>query len=218
MTHLKIKINNRKSKQYLMAIIFIGLLIAAWKYPVLGYFIPACMVLGIGLALFKGRKWCDWYCPRGSFYDVILKEISPKKKIPMLVKTTAFRVLVISFLMTVMIIQIIIRWPDPIAIGMFFVILLTITTFIGVILSVIFHQRTWCSLCPIGSVSSWVGKNQGKNQLDSELCTSCTLCHKVCPVQIEPYKYKSAGIQGVDEGDCLKCELCISACPRKALK
>jgi ferredoxin-type protein NapH len=218
MTHFKLKINNRKNKQYLMALIFIGLLIAAWKYPVLGYFIPACMVLGIGLALFKGRKWCDWYCPRGSFADTLLKKISPGKKIPMLVKTTAFRVAVISFLMTVMIIQIIIRWPDPMAIGMFFVILLTITTFIGVILSVIFHQRTWCSFCPIGSISGWVGKNKGKNQLDSELCTSCTLCHKVCPVQIEPYKYKSEGIQGVTEGDCLNCDLCISACPKKALK
>jgi ferredoxin-type protein NapH len=218
MTHLKIDINKRRNRQYIMAIIFIGLLIAAWKYPVLGYFIPACMVLGIGLAMFKGRKWCDWYCPRGSFADTLLKEVSPKKKIPMLVKTTAFRLIVLSFLMTVMLIQIILRWPDPIAIGMFFVILLTITTFIGVILSFIFHQRTWCSFCPIGSISSWVGKKKVATQLNSELCTSCTLCHKVCPVQIEPYKYKNEGIQGVTDGDCLKCDLCISACPKKALK
>ncbi|MFB3896556.1 MAG: 4Fe-4S binding protein [bacterium] len=210
-------LSSRSKKQYLMAILFIGLLIAAWQYPVLGYFIPACMVLGIGFALFKGRKWCDWYCPRGSFYDAIIKEISPKKKIPMLVKTTAFRIFVLTFLMTVMVIQIIIRWPDPMAIGMFFVLLLTITTFIGIILSLIFHQRTWCSFCPIGSISSWVGKSKGKNQLDSGLCTSCTLCHKVCPVQIEPYKYKSNGTQVVNDGDCLKCDLCISACPKKAI-
>jgi ferredoxin-type protein NapH len=218
MTNLKIKINNRRNRQYIMAILFIVLLIAAWKYPVLGYFIPACMVLGIGLAMFKGRKWCDWYCPRGSFADTLLKEISPGKRIPNLVKTTPFRFIILSFLMTVMLIQIIVRWPDPIAIGMFFVILLTITTFIGVILSVIFHQRTWCSFCPIGSLSSWVGKNKERNHLNSELCTSCTLCHKVCPVQIEPYKYKNGGMQEVNEGDCLKCDLCITACPKKALK
>ena len=218
MSHLKIVVKNRRSRQYIMAIIFIVLLIAAWKYPILGYFIPACMVLGIGVAIFKGRKWCDWYCPRGSFVDTLLKEVSPKKQIPMIVKTTVFRLTVLSFLMAIMIIQIIIRWPDPIAIGTFFVMLLTITTFIGVILSLIFHQRTWCAFCPIGSLSSWVGKNKDLNQLNSELCTSCTLCHRVCPVQIEPYKYKSEGIQGITEADCLKCNLCIAACPKKALK
>jgi polyferredoxin len=214
----KILTENRRKKQYRMAILFIILLIATWKYPVLGYFIPACMVLGIGMATFKGRKWCDWYCPRGSFSDTLMKSISLEKKIPLLVKTTSFRLGVIIFLMTIIIIQIILRWPDPIAIGMFFVILLTITTLIGVILSFIFHQRTWCSFCPIGSLSSWVGKKKNPNQLTSELCSNCTFCQKVCPVQIEPYKYKSSGIQCVTEGDCLKCNLCISACPKKALK
>ena len=82
MSHHKIVAKKRKSRQYIMAIFFILLLLAARKYPVLGYFIPACMVLGIGIAMFKGRKWCDWYCPRGSFVNTMLRPLSPEKKIP----------------------------------------------------------------------------------------------------------------------------------------
>ncbi|MCX7920191.1 MAG: 4Fe-4S binding protein [bacterium] len=217
MSSFKYLAYQRKIKQYFMALLFIGMLSAAWIYPVVGYFIPVCMILGIGIALFKGRKWCDWYCPRGSFADTVLKKVSPHKDIPDLVKTTFFRVAIIVVLMSIMTVQIIIRWPNPIAIGMFFVILLTITTFIGVILSFIFHQRTWCSFCPIGSLSSWVGKTKQLNQLNSDVCTSCTLCYKVCPVQIKPYMYKKQGIQNVTNADCLKCNLCISACPKKAI-
>ncbi len=33
--------------------------IGGWRYPILGYLLPLCMMAGIGIALFKGRYWCD---------------------------------------------------------------------------------------------------------------------------------------------------------------
>jgi hypothetical protein len=42
----------RHRKQAILGIAFLVLLGAGWFYPLIGYFIPACMLLGIGLAGF----------------------------------------------------------------------------------------------------------------------------------------------------------------------
>lgn len=208
----------RKVKQFFMGIMFLFILIGGWFWPFLGYFIPLCMLLGIGVGLWRGRKWCDWYCPRGGFNDVFLKAISPKKDIPKFFKGLPLRIGFLSFLMVMMTIQIIKRWPDPYKIGMFFVILLTVTTILAVILALIFHQRTWCCFCPIGSLGNWVGRGKYPLKIDSKLCTECKLCYEVCPIQVGAYRYKKSGVEIVKDGDCLKCQLCVVSCPKKALR
>lgn len=225
-----------------MAGVFIVILILGWYYPLLGYFIPLCMLLGIGIGIFRGRKWCDWLCPRGSFYDTMIRPIpnvailrsitsgsrsyteantafgiSPKRKIPQFFKSLSFRIGLLSFLMVIMIINLVKRWPDPYKIGMFFVILLTVTTGLGIILALFFHQRTWCCFCPIGSMANWVGRKRHPLKIDSGLCTECKLCYKVCPIQVAPFRFKEDKNGLVNDGDCLKCNLCISTCSQKAL-
>ena len=43
----------RRGRQFIMGFIFLIILIGGWHYPLLGYFIPLCMILcmGIGFAL-----------------------------------------------------------------------------------------------------------------------------------------------------------------------
>ena len=158
----------------------------------------------------------NWFCPRGSFYD---RWIKPKKEIPKVFKGFTLRIIVISLLMAMMTFQIISNWPNPYKIGMFFVTLLTVTTIVGLILLLIFHPRTWCCFCPIGTMANWIGKITKKFQLkiNSELCTECKACYKVCPIQIEPYKFKSKDLQLVKDNDCLSCKLCVEKCSKKAL-
>lgn len=205
-------------KQFFMAGLFLVIIVGGWRYPLLGYFIPLCMLLGVGIGFFKGRKWCDWYCPRGSFFDVLIKPISPKKEIPKFFKGLPLRIGILSFLMLMMTLQIIKRWPNPYKIGMFFVILLTITTILGVILALIFHQRTWCYFCPIGSMANWVGRRKYPLKIDSKQCNECKLCYKVCPIQVAPFKFKKSSLEIVKDGDCLKCSLCALSCPKRALE
>jgi len=200
-----------------MSIGFILILILGWQYPLLGYFIPFCMLLGIVIGLGRGRKWCDWYCPRGSFYDALLRKVSLKKKIPAIFRNIYFRLTILTFLMLVMAYNLERSWPSPHKMGAFFVTLLTITTITGVLLAVIFHQRSWCMICPIGTLVNLTGKNKNPLKINSELCIGCKLCAKVCPVQLKPYLYKGKGIELVKERDCLKCGLCVSICPKKAL-
>ena len=217
MTEYKVLERKRKIKQFIMAGVFLIIIIGGWRYPILGYFIPLCMLLGVGIGIRYGRKWCDWYCPRGSFFDSLIKPISRRKEIPLFFKAFPLRIGMLSFLMLMMTLQIVKRWPDPYKIGMFFVILLTVTTILGIILALIFHPRTWCCFCPIGSMANWIGRRRYPLKLDSNLCTECELCHKVCPIQVAPFKFKKTGLEIVKDGDCLKCRLCISACPKKAL-
>jgi ferredoxin-type protein NapH len=70
---------------------FLRFLAAGWFLPLIGYFIPLCMLMGIGIASFRGRSWCDWLCPRGSFLDALLKKVSRNKKIPQVFRSTPLR-------------------------------------------------------------------------------------------------------------------------------
>jgi polyferredoxin len=200
-----------------MALVFAAILVFGWFLPLLGYFIPICMLLGIGMSLRKGRKWCNWYCPRGSFYDALISSVSPKKDIPEIFKKIYFRVIIIFVLMTVMTVNLVLRWPDVNKMGVVFVVMLTVTTILGMVLAIIFHQRSWCTICPIGTMANLVGRNKSVLKINSEKCIECKLCSKVCPVQIKPYLYKKEGVQPMKDRDCLKCGLCIAACPTKAL-
>lgn len=134
MTEYKLLAQKRKIKQFLMAGVFIVILILGWYYPLLGYFIPLCMLLGIGIGFSKGRKWCDWFCPRGSFFDSMIRPIpnvailrsitsgsrrdteantafgiSLKEEIPRFFKGLSLRLSFLSFLILMMTFQLIKR-------------------------------------------------------------------------------------------------------------
>jgi len=203
-------------KQMLFGTLFLVLVVAGWFYSLIGYFIPLCMVAGVGLAAVRGRKWCNWMCPRGSFADTYMKMISPGRTIPRWLRGTPVRAGVLAFLMAMLTFQILRLWPDPYAIGRFFVVLLTITTVVGVFMALFLHQRAWCSICPIGSLSSWVGKNRHQLKMDKDACIECNLCAKTCPMQLAPNELKKSENMAF-RGDCLKCGLCVKTCPKGAV-
>jgi polyferredoxin len=207
---------SRQLKQYFMGTIFLALIPAGWFYSFFGYFIPFCMIAGIGMASWKGRKWCNWICPRGSFSDSYMKVISPERKIPHLFRSLPLRIGVIVFLMSMLTYQIFRLWPDPYAIGKLFMTLLTMTTVVGVILALIIHQRTWCYICPIGTISNWVGKNRQQLYIKDDLCTGCKLCGNPCPMGLTPYELKEKSKMSFS-GDCLTCGLCVKTCPKAVL-
>lgn len=197
-------------KQAVIGFIFLTFLVAGLFYPVIGLVIPGCMIFGIIVGFSKGRKWCDWYCPRGSFYDSILKAVSPKRKIPEFFKNMSLRVGLLSFLITVMILQIIRYWPNPSAIGQVFMVILTSTTIIGIVLGLFIHNRSWCYMCPIGTVANLIGKDKYPLKFNKDNCVNCKLCADACPIQIDPHISLS--------DDCLKCGNCVNECSKKALE
>ncbi len=206
------KVKRARLQKYTSAVLPL-VLIGGWLYPPLGFSLLICMFGAVGIALYKGRAWCDWMCPRGSFYDLFLDKISKELKIPPLFRTNWFRTVILTLLMASLGIQIYYAWGDSYGIGLAFVIVLTITTMAGIVLGAVFKPRAWCQICPMGTLGNWFSR--GKKPLYvSEQCRDCNLCEKVCPMELKPHENKSGTLT---DGDCIKCSSCVAVCPVHAL-
>ncbi|MBP2651993.1 MAG: quinol dehydrogenase rane component [Firmicutes bacterium] len=202
-------------KQYLFFILLLFLAIG-YFYPAIGLLALLCMLAPIVIAPFKGRYWCGNFCPRGNFYDQVIAKISPQKPIPKFFHSIYIRLVALAIIMTVFTLQMLYAWGNFDAMGLVFLRIIFITTLIGIALGVIYHHRTWCSFCPMGTLATWLSTKRSKPLAVSEQCVSCSLCTKACPFDLQPYTAKGSKA-GFTHGDCLKCNRCTAACPKNAL-
>lgn len=144
-------------------VILFAYLIAAWFFPPLGILAIICMLSPILFALAgKGRYWCGHFCPRGNFYNNLIKPLSARRPIPGFLKTTWFRILMILFILGNFSYGIYHSWGNPGAMGMVFYRIIVVTTVVGIVLGLIFMERTWCSFCPMGSLAFFISKAKKK--------------------------------------------------------
>ena len=204
---------------WIMLILF---LIIGWKFPIIGTAAVFCMVAPVVTASWKeGRVWCGSHCPRGKFNDNLLSKISRSVEIPSFFKTKYFRFGFFLFLIYNFMTGIMNAEGNWAAIGLVFYKIIFITTIITISLGVIFHQRTWCAFCPMGSLSALVVKlkrkfisNPTQIKVDQDKCIDCGLCADNCPIDLEPQNFKEDRDCDLD---CLHCEQCVTACPVDAL-
>lgn len=199
-------------------------LVMGYFYPVIGFLAIICMIAPVAFAVRKGRWWCGNACPRGNFYDKVLTKYSPHRPIPSFVRTRGFRIFMVMFIFTMFGIQMARAWGDWDAMGRVFWIIILITTVVGITLSFIYAPRTWCSFCPMGTLSSWVTPGRGnlpenyRRIMVGEKCTTrCKLCSAVCPMQLKPFESRNDA-DGFLHPDCIKCEHCTLGCPLKVPK
>lgn len=191
-------------------------------FPVIGVLALICMLAPVVVSFFKGRMWCGSFCPRGSFNDIVLAKVSKKLHIPKLFKQKWFKILILALVMGGFVLQIIYAQLSLEGIGQVFVRMILVTTLLSIILGVIFNQRTWCSICPMGTMAKLVaGNEQVKKKIkhvtfDKSKCISCNICTKSCPIEIKVLEHRDHG--KVIHDDCLKCEACVEKCPKKCLK
>ncbi len=202
--------------------IFFAYLILGWFFPVVGLLAIICMLGPVLTSIWKGRWWCGHACPRGNVYDRLLSKYSPHRPIPRFVRTFGFRLFMVFFIFTMFGIQLSSAhsWGD---VGRVFWTIIVITTIVGVTLLFIFAPRTWCSFCPMGTISRWVAPKKAPlpaaftNIHVSSACeTKCKNCSRVCPMQLTPYESRGEKI-GYLHPDCLKCNKCALACPLKIM-
>lgn len=212
MNHCALTEKSRKRRiiQSILWVIVPITIIGGLKYPLLGFAVPVVMLVGIVGGFFRGRFVCGWLCPRGAFFDRVVKALSPRRSVPAWLRSYRFRWIVFALLMGFMVIQL---SQDPSNVyhwGTVFVSMCVITTAIGVILALIFHPRTWCSFCPVGTLQSAVGGS--KSQLTmADGCRECRICEKSCPMDL---KIVGNTVNGkLASRDCLKCPECQVACP-----
>jgi polyferredoxin len=175
-----------------------------------------CMVGPIIVSFWKGRYWCGNLCPRGSLYDNLISKISRKRKIPRLFKSIYLRIFMVVFILTMFCYGVYQNWGNVYGIGMVFYRIIVITSIVGIILGMIYNQRTWCSFCPMGTIAAFIAKKRKSSRVlqISSSCVSCKLCEKKCPLDIVPYNYKG---NILNHPDCIQCGQCVKACPKKAI-
>lgn len=205
-------------------LVFFIYLILGWIFPVVGWAALICMLGPVLTSIWKGRFWCGNICPRGNVYDRLLSKYSPHRPIPKFVRTFGFRLFMVCFIFAMFGVQMIFSWDDWGAMGFVFWKIIVATTIVGVILAFIYAPRTWCSFCPMGTMSKWVAPKKTpfpaafKSVHVSEKCTQkCKMCARVCPMQLEPYSSRGE-VDGYLNSDCIKCGKCVLACPLKSLE
>lgn len=202
-------------------IILIGFFLTGLYYPPVGLIAFLCMIAPIAVSFFKGRLWCGHFCPRGSFNDIVLAKWSRKHKLPEFATTTWFKLAFLVLMLGTFAIQLSLNWGHPAALGNVFWRMVMITSLLTIILGLYYPARTWCRLCPMGTMASYVAnlkplRNRIKQvTIRSEHCSDCKVCNRSCPVALDVSAIKKTG--QLTDGSCLKCETCVSKCPRKAL-
>ncbi len=174
--------------------ILFAYLVLGYFYPVIGLLALICMIAPVAFAVSRGRWWCGNACPRGNMYDRLLAKYSPHRPIPPFVRTKGFRIFMVIFIFAMFGTQMYFAWGDIGAMGRVFWTIILITTIVGVALSFIYAPRTWCSFCPMGTLSAWATPKKGpfpkafKSVSVENSCVGCKLCARVCPMQITPYE------------------------------
>lgn len=202
-----------KKYSYLVLVTF--LVIGLFDFRV-GLAASICMVGPVALSFFRGRYWCGNICPRGSFYDNVLSKISSKRKTPRFLQSKYFRALFATGLLSFFVFGTVKNWENPYLIGFIFYRMIVITTLIGIVLSLAYNHRVWCSFCPMGSIAALISyfKKDTKTLKVSNSCVSCKICEKKCNMNIVPYNYKG---NILNHPDCIQCGLCTDACPKNSI-
>lgn len=126
--------------------------------PILGYLVVAMMAFFLTLSLFKGRYWCWHLCPRGAFLDGVISKVSRGNTTPGIFARGWFRWIIFAVFIGFLTFRIIRTGGDLIGVGAVFVSVCLITTVISIVLGVAIGHRSWCVICPMGTLQETIGK------------------------------------------------------------
>jgi len=177
-----------------------------------------------GTTVLFGALFCGWLCPLGSIQDWVGKlgqRIFKKrynnfvpKRLDRVMGYLRYFVLVLIVVDTTRMLSLTFAKVDPYYALFHFwtgeALISAIIVLLIVLGASLFVERPWCRwLCPFGAVlgllqllAPW------KIRRNTRLCTSCGLCSRACPVNIDVAK-KIA----VLDTRCNRCGECLTVCP-----
>lgn len=199
--------------KWFLALVVVVVFAIGWHFQGLGFVVPVAMAAGMGGGFLRGRWVCGNLCPRGSLLDTWLGSLN-RRPIPEWMMRPAVRWGVLVLLIGFMVAQLTVdpgNWQHW---GIVFWRMCLITTVAAVGLAITYAPRSWCRICPVGTVAAQVGGYKQPLQIASD-CRACGLCEQACSMQFTIATHRHAG--QLPERDCLKCSTCIKACPSQML-
>ena len=201
--------------------------------PKLGLLVPFLMVGMMIMSMFTGKYWCGNFCPHGSYFDNLVQKISSEKKIPAVFRSRWLIASVLLFFLFNMGRRFLAIYGGMGTnqaldrIGFVFANTYLMVILAGTLLGILFSSRTWCRICPMGTMQAGLYKmgqhfdlHRFQNRLvtltEPERCRGCGLCSQVCPIQLEPHQeFHADGT--FQHADCIRCQTCVQNCPMKIL-
>ncbi len=168
------------------------------------------------LASKRGRLYCGWICPMGSFHERFLSKISLQNAVPLFFRQTWFRWFVFSTMMGFMTYRLYVAWGDAEAIGGVFRMMWIVSMTLAIALGLYYKARTWCVICPMGSFQGVMSKNTFRLHVSDD-CIECRKCQRLCPISTYPGNFHNAESDKVPSINCLRCYNCVENCPKGAL-
>ncbi|MHC4883449.1 MAG: 4Fe-4S binding protein [Planctomycetota bacterium] len=205
-----------KALRWGLALVTVVVLALGYWVPVLGFIVPLAMMVGMGGGLLGGgRRVCGSLCPRGSFFDFLVRPISRRKAPPAYLRGMPRRWALFAVLMAFMVWRASADFGSAEHWGRVFWTMCAVTTAVGVLGAFIYNERFWCTFCPVGTFAGAVSGTKKPVLLDGSACVSCGACDRVCPMHLPVASHREAG--RVLEQDCIHCGECVSACSKNAL-
>lgn len=144
-------------------LILIGFLVVGWFYPTIGLIAVICMAAPVVYGFIKGgRVWCGSFCPRGNFLGRIVSKMSTKGKMPKVLASNYTKYGLLIILLGNFAWGIYKAGGNVNLTGLVFIRLILITTAFAIMLGIRYQPRTWCTLCPMGTLSNVAVKARKK--------------------------------------------------------
>ncbi len=203
-------------------------------YPKAGLIIFPMFATIMMLGFVWGRYWCGNLCPRGSFFDIPMRKFGRFQHIPAILRHPIVRALVLFGLMSLFARNVAASfeyWGQAEfwnRLGMAGVMMCKVTTTIGLVLALTINPRSWCTICPMGTVQKLLHTLKKKifgvtestpmiTMTAPSACLQCGHCSRMCPMQVSPHRSLNHHNQ-VDALDCIKCGTCIENCKNDVLE
>lgn len=147
-----------ESKKSIQAVIstvaMITFTIGGLFYPYLGLGTAAVAAFLVFQSIFNGRKGCTRFCPRGVFISIFMPFISLNRKIPKFMLGKKTKYIVLAVFITLLSFKLFNSGWNLTQIGSVMISMCITSTIIAVILGVIFKPKSWCTVCPLGTIQT----------------------------------------------------------------
>ena len=147
-----------ESKKSIQAIIstaaMITFTVGGLFYPYLGLGTAAVAAFLVFQSIFNGRKGCTRFCPRGIFISIFMPFISLNRKIPKFLLGKKAKYIVLAIFISLLSFRLFNAGWNLAQIGSVMISMCITSTVIAVILGVLFKPKSWCTVCPLGTIQT----------------------------------------------------------------
>ena len=192
--------------QIILAVAFLALNFMLFFVTRKMAYIPLVMIPLMIISVFIwSRGFCGWACPRAAFLERFIMPISLKKPVPKWIQNMWVSVLV--FVVLISRVTYVGFTKGLLAAGF----LLCVVPTIGALLVAWYSPKSWCAICPTGTLMKFIDLATKKFKVRKNDCTNCGICDKACLMGIEVSKVPNHSF--ISQPNCTQCSLCVAACP-----